>query len=185
MELAKCDLREISQKGADTLSLHILPCALFLLLPGMQHDAEGGMIVNSQAPLSMGFSRQEDWSGLPCPPPGDLPNPGTETMSHMSAALAGGFLTTGATWEAPVVSRPLHMSQEMSVWPGIEIFHHQGISDVPGQRPKVLSPSHCHLNSAEQSPDHLLLKVVQQRPRRWRPTSSSQTSIKDAHSSLE
>ena len=141
--------------------------------------------VTCQAPLSVGFSRQEYWSGLPCPPPGDLPNPGTETMSHMSAALAGGFLTTGATWEAPVVSRPLHMSQEMSVWPGIEIFHHQGISDVPGQRPKVLSPSHCHLNSAEQSPDHLLLKVVQQRPRRWRPTSSSQTSIKDAHSSLE
>ena len=31
-----------------------------------------------QAPLSMGFSRQEPWSGLPCPPPGDLPHPGTE-----------------------------------------------------------------------------------------------------------
>ena len=31
-----------------------------------------------QAPLSMGFSRQEYWSGLPCPPPGDLPHPGTE-----------------------------------------------------------------------------------------------------------
>ena len=42
-----------------------------------------------QAPLSVGFSRQEYWSGLPCPPPGDLPNPGTETMSLMSAALAG------------------------------------------------------------------------------------------------
>ena len=84
-----------------------------------------------------------------------------------------------------VVSVPLHMSQEMSVWPGIEIFHHQGISDVPGQRPRVMSPSHCHLNSAQQSPDDLLLKVVQQRPRRWRPTSSIQTSIKDAHSSLE
>ena len=34
-----------------------------------------------QAPLSMGFSRQEYWSGLPCPPPGDLPNPGTEARS--------------------------------------------------------------------------------------------------------
>ena len=34
-----------------------------------------------QAPLSMGFSRQEYWSALPCPPPGDLPNPGTEPMS--------------------------------------------------------------------------------------------------------
>ena len=34
-----------------------------------------------QAPLSMGFSRQEHWSGLPCPHPGNLPNPGTELMS--------------------------------------------------------------------------------------------------------
>ena len=34
-----------------------------------------------QAPLSMGFSRQESWSGLPCPPPGDLPNPRTEPRS--------------------------------------------------------------------------------------------------------
>ena len=34
-----------------------------------------------QAPLSMGFSRQEYWSGLPCPPPGDLPSPGIEPMS--------------------------------------------------------------------------------------------------------
>ena len=54
-----------------------------------------------QAPLSTGFSRQEYWSGLPCPPTGDLPNPGTEPTSLMSPALAGGFFTTSATWEAP------------------------------------------------------------------------------------
>ena len=51
-----------------------------------------------QAPLSMGFSRQEDWSGLPCPPPGDLPDPGIEPASLTSPALAGGFLTTSSTW---------------------------------------------------------------------------------------
>ena len=51
------------------------------------------------APLSMGFSRQEYWSGLPCPPPGDLPDPGTEPKSLMSPALTGGFFTTRATWE--------------------------------------------------------------------------------------
>ena len=44
-----------------------------------------------QAPLSMGFSRQEYWSGLPCPPPGDLPNSGTEPMSP---ALASRLFTT-------------------------------------------------------------------------------------------
>ena len=48
-------------------------------------------------PLSMGFSRQEYWSGLPCPPPGDLPDPGTEPVSLLSPALAGKFFTTGAS----------------------------------------------------------------------------------------
>ena len=42
------------------------------------------MTVAHQAPLSMGFSRQEHWTELPCPPPGDLPNPGTEPSSHVS-----------------------------------------------------------------------------------------------------
>ena len=53
-----------------------------------------------QAPLSTGFSRQEHWSGLPGPPPGDLPDAGIELTSLGSPALAGGFFTTSATWEA-------------------------------------------------------------------------------------
>ena len=44
-----------------------------------------------QAPLSMGFSRPEYWSGLPCPPPGDLPDPRAEPVSLMSPALASMF----------------------------------------------------------------------------------------------
>ena len=56
--------------------------------------------VAHQAPLSMGFSRQEYWSGLPCPPPGELPDPGIGPASLLSPALAGGFFTTSATWEA-------------------------------------------------------------------------------------
>ena len=50
--------------------------------------------------LSMGFSRQEYWSGLPCPPPGGLPDPGIEPLSLTSPALAGGSFTTSATGEA-------------------------------------------------------------------------------------
>ena len=46
-----------------------------------------------QAPLSMGFSRQEYWSGVPFPPPGDLPDPEIEPTSLKSPALAGGFFT--------------------------------------------------------------------------------------------
>ena len=48
-----------------------------------------------QAPLFMGFSRQEYWSGLPCPTPGHLPNPGIEPASLIPPALAGRFFTTG------------------------------------------------------------------------------------------
>ena len=51
------------------------------------------------APLSMGFSRQEYWSGLPCPPPGNLPDPGIEPTSLMFLGLAGGFFTSSATWK--------------------------------------------------------------------------------------
>ena len=53
-----------------------------------------------QVTLSMGFSRQEYWSKLPFLIPGDLPNPGIEPASLESPALAGGFFTTRATWEA-------------------------------------------------------------------------------------
>ena len=59
--------------------------------------------VACHTPLSMGFSRQEYWDGMPCPPPGDLPNPGLEPVSLMSLALAGvggGFFTTSTTWKA-------------------------------------------------------------------------------------
>ena len=50
--------------------------------------------VAHQAPLSMEFSRQEYWSGLPFPPRGDLPDPGIEAVLPVSPALAGGFFTT-------------------------------------------------------------------------------------------
>ena len=50
-----------------------------------------------QAPLSMRFSRQEYRSPLPCPPPGDLPDP---VIEPVSPALADGFFTTSVTWEA-------------------------------------------------------------------------------------
>ena len=49
-----------------------------------------------QIPLSMGFSRQEYWRGLPCPHPGDASDPGIESASLVSPALAGEFFT----WEA-------------------------------------------------------------------------------------
>ena len=55
--------------------------------------------VAPQAPLSLGFSRQEYCSGLPCPPPGDLPNPGIQPMSLVSPVLADTVFTPGITWK--------------------------------------------------------------------------------------
>ena len=61
-----------------------------------------GWTVAHQAPLSMGFSRQEYWSGLPFPSPGDPPNPVINPLYLMSPELTGGFFTTSATWETLV-----------------------------------------------------------------------------------
>ena len=77
-------------------------CAVYAkspqLCPTVSHEIPWA--IDSQAPSSMGFSRQEYWSGLPCPPPGDLPQPGIEPASLRSPTLAGRFFTTSATWEA-------------------------------------------------------------------------------------
>ena len=59
-----------------------------------------------QAPLSMEFSRQEYWSGLPFSPPGDLPDPRIEPASLVFPALAVGFFTTRAIWEDSLRPRP-------------------------------------------------------------------------------
>ena len=57
-------------------------------------------MTDSLQPVS---SVREYWSGLPCHPPGDLPDPGIKPESLMSPALAGGFVTASATWEAHCV----------------------------------------------------------------------------------
>ena len=61
------------------------------------------MTTAHQALLSMGFSKEDCWSGLPCLPPGYLPDPGIEPMSLISPALVGRFFTTSATWEAQIL----------------------------------------------------------------------------------
>ena len=68
--------------------------------------------VARQAPLSMRFSRQEYWSGLPFPSPGDLPNLGIEHRSFMSPAFAGGFFTTSTTWRQIIISFSFCFSQQ-------------------------------------------------------------------------
>ena len=72
--------------------------------------------VAHQAPLSMEFSWQEYWSGLPFPSPGHLLNPGTEPMSSASPVLAGRFLTTEPCWDPSTQNKKATILGE-SMWP--------------------------------------------------------------------
>ena len=93
-----------SQRMMHACILSHFSCAWCFATPGT---------VACQASLSIGFSRQEYWSGLPCPPLGTLPDPGIKLLPPASPALAGGFFTTRATWEA------LRMRVNVKVRPGI------------------------------------------------------------------
>ena len=70
--------------------------------------------VGHQAPLSMGFSRQEYWSGLPFPPPGYLPKPGSKPTSLASPALAGGFFTTVPPGKPNHTFKALNFAHDLS-----------------------------------------------------------------------
>ena len=76
--------------------------------PSVMSDSFDPMdYIAHQAPLSMGFSRQEYWSGLPCPPPGDLPNSGIKPVSfsllHWQAVIyLFTYFITSATWEGSI-----------------------------------------------------------------------------------
>ena len=96
------------QRAQGTVCIWLPPCLCCVLGPFSRAQLfVTPWTVAHQAHLSKGFSRQEYWSGLPCPPPGDLPNPGIKPEFHMSPALAGGFFTTIATWEVPDLQYPL------------------------------------------------------------------------------
>ena len=68
--------------------------SIWLLGPNWKRLSTHAQTVARQAPLSMGFSRQECWKGLPFPSPGNHPNTGVELTSLMSPAMAGRFFTT-------------------------------------------------------------------------------------------
>ena len=84
-----------------------------------------------QAPLSMGFSRQEHWSGLPCPPAGDLPDPKTEPTFLTSPVLAGGFFATSATWEFLETGNCCYMFPQVLASAELSWFNLTG-KDLPG-----------------------------------------------------
>ena len=77
--------------------------------------------VAHQAPLSMGFSRWEYWTGLPCPPPGDLLDPRVEPTSAFISYIAGIFFIHRATWEGLLINyapikQKLYLKNKVSPW---------------------------------------------------------------------
>ena len=104
-----------------TLFIVLLSCMCACMLSHFSHVLRVTLWTAArQAPLSTGFSRQEYWSALPCPPLGDLPDPGIEPVSLTSPALAGGFFTISATWEALSMhcpSSPVCQPPFLDYWP--------------------------------------------------------------------
>ena len=84
----------------ETVELVVASVYVCSMLSCVQLFATPGTVAR-QAPLSMGFSRQEYWSGLPFPSPGDLPNPGIETHVCCISCIGRQILYHCATWEAP------------------------------------------------------------------------------------
>ena len=91
-----------------------------------------------QAPLSVGFSRQEYWSGLPFPPPGDLPDPGIQrAIDPVSIALASEFFNTSATWET--LERGYELGTPLTIqWLGLGTFIEWGTGLIPGWAIRIL-----------------------------------------------
>jgi len=71
-----------------------------VLSSSVESNSVASRTVAHQIPLPMEFSRREQWSGVPFPTAGDLPDPGIEPVSLVSPALAGRLFTISATWEA-------------------------------------------------------------------------------------
>ena len=89
VECVCCHYAYLTSMQSTCVPYHFSHVQLFASLGTVAH----------QAPLSMGFSREEHRSGSLYPPPRELPNPRIELASSMSPALAGRFFTTNATWE--------------------------------------------------------------------------------------
>ena len=86
-------MASIGEREPEGVCVCVCVCVYTRVFSHVQYSATPWTVAHL-APLSMSFSRQEYWSGLSFPTPGDLPNPGIEPASLVSLALAGGFFTT-------------------------------------------------------------------------------------------
>ena len=99
-----------------------------------------------QPPLSMGFPRQEYWSGLPFPSPGDLPDPGIENASPVSPALAGRFFVCWPTWEANLRTTTRRISRRMELELTVykDIYRENDVSKLNSELKKTIFFHNLH-----------------------------------------
>ena len=116
------------------------------------------------APLSLGFTRPEYWSGLPCSAPGDLPDPGIEPASLLSSALASRILFTSATWEAHTLYIKVYVSIAFSTSSGKIITFNILTSSICNafttQSFRVYSKGNKHYNVYGQDPESKWIKIL-------------------------
>ena len=107
--------RKIYPRGsADKSGVEDLQTKVLLLSCSVTSDSSATpWTIGPQAPLSMGFSRQECWSGFPFPTPGDLSNLRIEPTSLVSPVLAGGFFTTAFSGSFCQISFPISLFSNM------------------------------------------------------------------------
>jgi len=123
------------------------------------------LTVACQAPLSMGFSRQEYWSGFLCPPPGHLHYPGFKPASLTSPALAGRSFTTSTTWKA----------ERAHTWTYLHIhwntcaptYAHSNHSHVTFTHSYKEICSHTLMAESEEELKSLLMKVKEESEKNW------------------
>ena len=112
-------------------------------------------IVAHQATLSIGFSRQEYWSGMPCPPPGDHPHPWMKPMSLMSFEMTGRFFTTSTTWEAQAEHQLVQFSRSV-VSASLQPHESQHARPPCPSSTHRIYPNSCHWISDTIWPSYLL-----------------------------
>ena len=122
--------------------MHVLNCSVV-------SDSATPWTVAPQAPLTVRFSRQDSWSGLPCPFPGDLPHPGMEPTSLRSPVLAGGFFTPSATWKPEPSTWVQHQKCQGDLNSSISLLPRPLIRRW---RPKCRTPSSAVLTVSESLP---------------------------------
>ena len=118
----------------DRLSLHACVLSDF----GCVQLLSTPWTVARQAPRSTRFSRQEHWSGLPCPPPGHLPNPGIELSPLTFPALAGQFFTTSTIWKLSLWSiKGINYGTSLAVQWLTPRFSTGSLGSIPSQGTKI------------------------------------------------